>query len=50
MKSCSDKQLTVNPKQYTKKMKERVQTVLDEISRMSKSDVSESSTDAQGQE
>ena len=48
LKSCSDKQVSVNPKQYSKKMKDRVQTVLDDISRASKSCISDSSTDAQG--
>ena len=48
LKSCSDNELEVNPNQYNAKMKGRVTSVLDEISRKSKSSVSDSATDAQG--
>ena len=48
LKSCSDKETDVNPNLYCKKMKSRVNSVLDEIARACKSDKSNSATDAQG--
>ena len=48
LQSCSDQDTVVNPNNYCKKMKTRVNTVLNEISRASKSVLSDSASDAQG--
>ena len=48
LKSFSDKETDVNPNLYCRKMKSRVNSVLDEIARACKSDKSNSATDAQG--
>ena len=48
LKSCSDNDVNVDPNNYCKKMKSKVNTVLNTISKASDSAESDSASDAQG--